>query len=154
MSAAEPLFCAYYKSVCSTAYFIVKNRHDAEDIASEVILKIISYANNSDRAYVQDAGAFVYTLTKNAALDLLRKKRRMVESDDDTPSDFDDGTERSDVFAALNRLPEQQRKIAQMFYYYDCKIKTIAAELGMTESAVKYHLSEIRKKLYEILKTD
>lgn len=152
-SAIEPIFSAYYKSMCAQAWWIVRNRQDAEDVASEAIVKILSYAQNTDRADIKDAGAFICTLVKNTALDFVRK-RRTAPLDGDIPFDQDDGLDKITVYNAMRTLSEQEFKIAEMFYYYDCKIKTIAEALDMTVSAVKYHLGEIRKKLYEILKTD
>ena len=154
VSAIEPIFSAYYKSMCTQARWIVHSKQDAEDVASEVLIKIISYAKSADRAAVKDAGAFIYTLVKNTALDFLRKNRRTVPLDGDIPFEHDDGLDKKTVYDAMRTLSEQDFKIAEMFYYYDCKIKTIAEELDMTVSAVKYHLGEIRKKLYEILKND
>ena len=153
-SAIEPIFSAYYKSMCTQAWWIVRNKQDAEDVASEAIVKIISYAQNTDRADIKDAGAFIYTLVKNTALDFLRKNARTVPLDGDIPFEQDDGLDKAAVYDAMRLLSEQDFKIAEMFYYYDCKIKTIAEALDMTVSAVKYHLGEIRKKLYKILKTD
>ena len=153
-SAIEPIFSAYYKSMCNQAWWIVRSRQDAEDVASEAIIKIISYAQNTDRAAVKDAGAFVYTLVKNTALDFLRKNARTAPLDNDVPFEQNDGLDKIAVYDAMRTLSDIEFKIAEMFYYFDCKIKDIAEELDLTASAVKYHLCEIRKKLYKILKTD
>lgn len=155
MSALEPIYLEYYKSMCGQAMWIVRNSSDAQDVASDVMIKILGYAQNADRAYVKDVGAFLYTLTRNAALDTVRKRKFTAPLDlADVPTPFDEGIDKAVIFSAVKTLSEQQFKIAEMFYYYDCKIKTIAQHTGLTVSAVKYHLSEIRKKLYKILKTD
>lgn len=151
-SALEPIFSAYYKSMCSQAWWVVHNKQDAEDVASEAVIKIMNYAQKPNRAYIKDVGAFVYTLVKNTALDFLRK-RHTLPLDSDVVVE-DDMSDKAVVIEAMRTLSDIDFKIAQMFYYYDCKIKTIAEECGMTVSAVKYHLGEIRKKLYEILKND
>lgn len=153
MSALGPIYSAYYKSMCNQALWIVKNNTDAEDVASEAMLKLIRYAQNSDFVYVKDSGAFVHTLTRNAALDFLRKKKDTVELDENTPSvESDGGLDKLALADAMNSLSDCDFKIAELFYFYDCKIKTIAEEVGLSVPAVKWHLSEIRKKLYEILK--
>ena len=153
-SAIEPIFSAYYNSMCFSAWWTVRNKQDAEDVASEAVVKIIGYAQKPNHAYVKDAGAFIYTLVKNTALDFLRKNSRTAPLDKDIPFEQDDGLEKAAVYDAMRLLSDSEFKIAEMFYYYDCKIKEIAKQLDMTVSAVKYHLGEIRKKLYKILKTD
>lgn len=124
----------------------MRNKQDAEDVASEAVIKLFNYAQNPNFAVVKDAGAFVYTLVRNTALDFLRKRKPAVE--------LDDGLDKLVIYNAMRGLSERDFKIAEMFYYYDCKIKTIAEATDLTVSAVKYHLGEIRKKLYEILKKD
>lgn len=157
MSALEPIYSAYYKPMCNQALWVVHNKQDAEDVASEAIIKLVKYATGGG-AYVKDGGAFIYTLVKNTALDFVRKQKHAVSLSDevaDTLSDGGDGNGELDKIAiheAMKSLSEVDFKIAELFYYYDCKIKTVATETGMTVSAVKWHLSEIRKKLYEILK--
>lgn len=153
MSALQPIYLAYYKSMCNQALYIVHNRADAEDVASDAMMKLVHYAQKPDGEYIKDGGAFLYTLTRNTALDFLRKQKPTADIDEMTIAS-DDDTDKLLLSGAIQNLPEQDIKIAQMFYYYDCKIKQIAKETGMTVSAVKWHLSEIRKKLYEILKTD
>lgn len=154
MSALEPIYSAYYKSMCNQALYIVHSKTDAEDVASEAMIKLIRYAQGPSYQYIKDSGAFLYTLTRNTALDFLRKNKQTVELDEDMPSDSgDDGDlDKLVLYDAMKSLSEQDFKIAELFYYYDCKIKTIAEETGLTVSAVKWHLCEIRKKLYDILK--
>lgn len=54
--------------MCGQALGIVRNKQDAEDVASEALLKLIKYARG-DFADVKDCGAFMYTLVRNTALD-------------------------------------------------------------------------------------
>lgn len=153
MSALEPIYSAYYKSMCNQALWIVHNKTDAEDVASEAVIKLVRYAQSQSYQYIKDSGAFIHTLTRNTALDFVRKNKQTVELDDDIPSDSGNvDLEKLVLFDAMKNLSEQDFKIAELFYYYDCKIKTIAEETGLSVSAVKWHLSEIRKKLYQILK--
>lgn len=153
MSALEPIYSAYYKSMCNQALWIVHGKTDAEDVASDAMLKIIRYAQNPDFDYVKDSGAFVHTITRNTALDFVRRNNKTVELDENLAhGERDDELDGIVVSDAMKNLSEQDFRIAELFYYYDCKIKTIAEETGLSVSAVKWHLSEIRKKLYNILK--
>ena len=156
MSALAPIFDEYYKKIESEAAWIIP-KSDAADVASEVMLKIISYAKANADPSVKDAGAFVYAMTKNTALDFYRKSKRTspieyIESVPDGRADSDGLLDKATIKNAIDKLSETDRQIAVMFYFYDVKIKSIAKELNMTVSAVKWRLTEIRKKLYEIIK--
>ena len=153
MSALEPIYSAYYKSMCNQALWIVHSKADAEDVASEAMMKLIRHAQSQSYEYIKDGGAFIHTLTRNTALDFLRKNKQTVELDDDIPvADGDGGLDKLAIYDAMKNLSDLDFKIAELFYYYDCKIGTIAEDTRLSVSAVKWHLSEIRKKLYEILK--
>ena len=144
MSALEPIYSAYYTPMCNQALWIVHNRQDAEDVASEAIVKLVNYARGG-AAYVKDGGAFVYTLVRNTALDFVRKNKHAVSLSDEMANTLSDGgasdgeLDKIAIHEAMKSLSDLDFKIAELFYYYDCKIKTIATETGMTVSAVKWH---------------
>ena len=61
--------------------------------------------------------------------------------DDELP-DVDDGANRM-----LAVLPAQQRLAMALFYVEDLSVAEVAATMGLSEGAVKYHLSTARQKL-------
>lgn len=151
MSALQPIYSAYYKSMCNQALWIVHNKSDAQDVASDSLLKLVKYAQRPEHAEVKDCGAFIYTLVRNTALDFVRSRSRTAELAD-VPVERGDGIEQIALSDAMKGLSEQDFKIVELFYFYDCKIKTVAEQTGLSVSAVKWHLADIRKKLYKILR--
>ena len=152
----ELIYNEFYISMCGQALWIVRSSQDAEDVASEALLKLIKHAQG-ECTPVKDCGAFMYTLVRNTAFDFLRKRKNTVQlNDEDIAADSGDCdyTDKIVVAEAMKSLSEIDFKIAEMFYYYDCKIKTIAASTGLSVSAVKWHLYEIRKKHKKVIADD
>ena len=56
-----------------------------------------------------------------------------------------------DVRAALASLPPRERKAAVLFYVGDLPVSQVAHLMGISEGAVKSHLSRARGHLREVL---
>lgn len=154
MSALEPIYIEYHRRMSVDAGYIL-GASRGEDAASTAILKLIDYAKKH-REYVKTPDAFMRTLVKHTAIDMLRAEKPFVELDDaeyvQSPEDLSDAAaERNDVILAIGQLDESEREIAVMFYIYGIKIKEIADELSMPVGTVKWHLSQIRTKLSKII---
>lgn len=55
--------------------------------------------------------------------------------------------DRLDVLAALRSLPERQREAAVLHYIVDCPVAVVAESMGISDGAVKAHLSKAREAL-------
>jgi RNA polymerase sigma-70 factor (ECF subfamily) len=51
----------------------------------------------------------------------------------------------------LAGLPEQQRTAAALFYVEQLSVREVAASMGVSEGAVKYHLHAARRRLRDAL---
>ena len=107
----EALYTAYSEKVRGYVFGKVANRHDAEDLVSDVFLKAYEkYPTfDADRASVS---TWLYTITRNTVIDYFRTHRPGVELPDDLPdaAGIDDGLlQRESLQAlgeALNRLDD------------------------------------------------
>ncbi len=59
-----------------------------------------------------------------------------------------------DPGALLASLPEQQRTAMALFYVADCSVAEVAAAMGLSEGAVKYHLHAGRAALRGRIEAD
>ena len=88
----EALYTAYSEKVRGYVFGKVANRHDAEDLVSDVFLKAYEkYPTfDADRASVS---TWLYTITRNTVIDYFRTHRPGVELPDDLPdaAGIDDG---------------------------------------------------------------
>lgn len=70
----EGLFLAHHVRALKVAYRITGSMPDAEDVAQAVFLRILQ--QGACRQAIQHPESYVYRAAVNAALDLLRKRRR------------------------------------------------------------------------------
>ena len=153
MSALEPIYTEYHRKMTVDASYILGG--DGEDAASAVIVKLVDYACGEVK-HINTPDAFMRTLVKNTAIDMLRANKPLVALDkaEEVPSQQDlekEAANRSDAMLGIERLQEPEREIAVMFYIYDIKIKEISSQLSMPVGTVKWHLNKIRKILAEKL---
>jgi len=69
----------YFKVVYNHAYWICKNKDEAEDITQEVFLKV--WNNIRKYKYEYSFKTWLLTIARNTAIDYLRKKKSLVFSD-------------------------------------------------------------------------
>lgn len=153
------LVSKYLRRVVSIAWGIVRNAHDAEDLAQEALVK--AYENIGRFRGGQPFGPWIYRIVTNASLDVLkhRNKFRHEEIPETEPAARrDDATlpamshelaQRID--AALSELPEMQRIVARLHLVEEFDHDEIAGMMDLSEGTVRSHLSLARKKLREKL---
>lgn len=156
INGALPIYDEYYEKFKITAKSILHNDASAEDAASEAMLKIMQYARSTAEPIVENPGAYLYSVVKNVAYDMIdgNKRYSAIDETDECAAADVDGAERAALKQALHGLGDNEFKIVTMFYFYGYKIKEISAALNMPEGTVKWRLTEIRNKLLKKLSED
>lgn len=161
-SAFEPLVLDNQDKVYSLALKITKNPDDALDAAQEVFLKAYTYLASfrGDSRF----SVWLYRLTYNQCLDLVRSRKRKpivsisAANDDEDDMDFADESptphqlaERRELRLAISKavdeLPEEQRRVFILREFNDYDYSTIAEELDISIGTVKSRLARARKKI-------
>src|SRR5947207_10552340 len=153
------LVTKYMKRVVSIAWGIVRNSHDAEDLAQEAFVK--AYRTIGRFRAEQPFGPWIYRIVTNLALDVVkhRKRFRHEELRDVEPAarrDDADLAARSGelavrIDAAIESLPEMQRVVARLYLVEEFGHAEIAEMTGLSQGTVRSHLSLARGKLKERL---
>ena len=158
-AAYDYLVSKYLRRVVSVAWGIVRNAHDAEDLAQEAFVK--AYETIGRFRGGQPFGPWIYRIVTNAALDTMKhrnKFRHEALSETEQAARRDDATlpamsneiaQRID--AALGELPEMQRIVARLHLVEEFDHDEIAGMMDLSEGTVRSHLSLARKKLREKL---
>jgi RNA polymerase sigma-70 factor (ECF subfamily) len=157
--AYDYLVSKYLRRVVSIAWGIVRNAHDAEDLAQEAFVK--AYQNIGRFRAGDPFGPWVYRIVTNAALDVLkhRTKFRHEELDASAPAARRDAADlpamtteiATRIDAAIEELPEMQRVVARLHLVEQFEHAEIAQMMGLSEGTVRSHLSHARRKLQERL---
>ena len=131
------------------AYSYVKNADDALEVVQESIYKAIS---TMDSLKTPDyLNTWFYRIIVNTAIDLLRKRKKVVVMDDETLSHYDlstvDHYADIDLHKALEDLPIQYRSIIVLRFFEDLKIEEIAAVLDENVNTIKTRLYKALRML-------
>lgn len=161
-TAFDELVRQTYADTYTLAYRLTGNEEDARDVSQEAYLRAYR-AINRFRGDAQFS-TWMYRITANCAATYLgRRSRHRHEVLDDTVPVADTRTDndpqlradaadlRNRLAAALDDLPPRLRSVVVLRDVYDLPHESIAAELGISESAAKVRLHRARNKLREQL---
>ncbi len=148
--SVEEVLSRYSDMVYRLAYARTKNRQDAEDITQEVFLKYMrsekSFADEEHRK------AWLLRVTANTSKSILtsawaKHYARMEE----LPEESCQIEEKSEVFYAVQKLPEKYRIVIQLYYYEELSVQEISEILSKKESTVKSLLRRGRERVKNLL---
>jgi RNA polymerase sigma factor (sigma-70 family) len=156
---------AYRDRIYTFALYSLRQREEAEDVTQDVLVKLWQLG---DRADVDNLGAWVMRVTRNAVIDVIRRRRTRTaviadEMDFDlathytaAPSGSQGGVEtrefREALEAALSELEEPYRSIVVMREIQDFRYQEICDALDIPLNTVKVYLHRGRRMLREALK--
>ena len=155
--AFETLYEETRKDIFAFALSILNDYHDAEDVMQEVFLKIKLKAGVC-KDFDNTAG-WMIRITKNTALDLIRKKKRAVIDEDLVKNSVhtkeESGIAECSIFISelFAELGDEERQIVVLHLLSDLTHKTIAKTLNLPLTTVKWryrkailHLEKVSKK--------
>jgi RNA polymerase sigma-70 factor (ECF subfamily) len=137
--------------VLRTAYRVLGNWADAEDVAQEAFVKL----HRHGLGFASDAaiGAWLYRVTVNLCLDRRRRLRPAAEltglaAPGESPEAVALGDERKrKLMAALARLPVKERAAIVLREIEGLSTAEVAAALGSSEGTVRSQISHALSRL-------
>ncbi|MBQ9827140.1 MAG: sigma-70 family RNA polymerase sigma factor [Lachnospiraceae bacterium] len=153
---------------CTVAYNIVASREDAEECVNDTYKEAWDRIPPTRPKYLK---LFLAKITRSKAFDKWRMMHAEKRRSDETALVLEElsdcvsgGTDPVDevmskelsgiINGFLRDLPARERKIFLRRYFYSEKVKDIAKDAGMTESAVSVMLHRIREKLKDHLERE
>lgn len=131
------------------AYTYVKNQQDALDIVQDSICKALTSGHKLKNT--NGIKSWFYSIVVHTALDFLRKKSKIVLTDDNILENIGgsetDNYKDMDLLDALDKLSDENKTIVMLKYFEDMKFSEIAQILNLPESTVKTKLYASLKKL-------
>ena len=131
---------------------IVGNEMTAEDVVQEVLIKV--WQKKSDLEKIENKEAWCMTVTRNLALDKLRRKKVIHDNVDDHRNIADNGMTpyrslQSDdtmgiIQHAMSQLPESQQQVIHLRDVEGYSYQEIADITGYSLDKVKVYLHRAR----------
>jgi RNA polymerase sigma-70 factor (ECF subfamily) len=155
----ERMFRAHHELVYRTAYSILKNAADAEDVLQTVFLRLVRREVTPDlRGNVK---AYFYRAAVNLSLDVVRSKRRYELVAD--AERFDVAVDSSEsqsaerlhrrLTDALTKLNAETVHLLLLRYAHGYSDKQIAELLGATRGAIAVRLLRARARLRKLMES-
>ncbi len=134
------LYDLYIERIHRFIYFKVSSKEEAEDLTSQVFLKVWEYLIDTERTRIQDFRAFVYQAARNAVVDFYRKQGRMGETVELDSIEEESAIEDPRQAFLLNQLYKSDRA-----YLADClkKLKDEFREVIILRYLEEMGISEI-----------
>jgi len=165
----EHLVRDYQDMVYTTAYRLLGNESDAQDVAQEVFLRAYRHFDKIRGSETQ--GGWLKTVTRNLCLNHLSRYRKRwstftdrftrrsdegeedwVLPEDETSSIDRDSLDRLElVEEALAKLPQKQRVPLVLYHFEELSYEEIATQLKVSLSKVKTDISRGRQALKVVL---
>lgn len=158
----ETLFREHHGAVYRAAYRVTGNAMDAEDVLQTVFTRLLRREEQPDLS--ENAGSYLHRAAVNAALDLMRRRKRArkvdLEEVGDTLVDHQEpGPERaqgsreikSRLRAAMARLSPRQAEIFTLRYLEGLGNLEIARMLGASQTSIAVLLHRARHRLQKEL---
>jgi RNA polymerase sigma-70 factor (sigma-E family) len=142
--AVQELYPHHYRSLVRLAAMLVRDTPTAEEVVQDAFVAMHGgwhRLEDTDKAL-----AYLRQAVVNKSRSVLRHRVVVEKNLQNPPPDMPSAEhgaiaalERSEVVAALRKLPERQREALVLRYYADLSEAEIAAAMGISRGAVKSH---------------
>ena len=159
----------YQKLVFNTAYKLVKNSSDAEDISQDVFLKVYKCIHQLKDE--ENISGWLFRITYNKTISFTRKKNPAKANScldidcfaqqksfssqlvtNHTPAEKLEQKETAEeLFKAIDSLPEMQKKVFLLHKFENLSYKEICNTLDMTKASVESLIYRAKSNLKKSL---
>lgn len=143
--ATRYIYNRYYRSLCFYAQSILHNKQEAEDIVVDAFVKLLRKRN--DFYHIKDIKSFLYTATRNACIDFLRKQKRHEHSHDEIeylseqlffPDEIDiiNAEVLETLYREIENLPSQCGAVFKLLFFQRLTTGQAAVQLNISTKTV------------------
>jgi RNA polymerase sigma factor (sigma-70 family) len=159
--AYDAIYLKYYKLLCVSAYFFLKNEQEAKDLVQTLFLDI--WDKKLYQHFHDDLKGYLFLAIKNRCINHLEKQQTRqklqrgyarqqeawsVPEADRQPENY------QQLYTALDDIPAQKRTAIQIVYLHGKKYRDAATAMGISINSLKTHLKTGLKVLKGEIKTN
>ena len=142
----------------SIAMNVLRDKYSAEDAVQNAYIKILNNCDKIDDLDSKRTKRLIITITKNAAIDIYRKRNILwnreieIEKIVDFPQDDLYALDGEEKFYAIEILPNKYKEILLLKYSAEFSNSEIAEILDISELNVRKRISRAKKQLEQNMK--
>ena len=143
----ENIYLAYKEKVFRYVRGKVANAADAEDVTSEIFLKVQTSLDSYDEEKAT-LSTWIYTITHNTVCNYYRRASKnalpldenalLVDADDDVMVEIENEILKEQLAVALETLTEREQDIIVLYYYHEIPLRDISIKMGITYTNAKF----------------
>ena len=152
----EKIYLEYREKVFRYVRGKVRNLADAEDVTSEIFLKVQTSLGSYDEEKAT-LSTWIYTITHNTVCNYYREQSRCAlsleenalcsETDDGVMSEIENEILKENLAIALETLTEREQGVIVLYYYHEIPLRDIAIKMGITYTNAKFIKHQAISKL-------
>lgn len=163
--AFRQLYHTYYKRLFHFAFSLVKTKENAEEIVEDVFIKL--WGQRANIPEIQHLKVYLYTATRNTALNYLAKKAResivqsfdhidiLLAPDDHSPEQLLITADmQRNIKAVVDALPPRCKMIFKLIREDGLKYKEVADILNITVNTIDAQMAIAVKRIAEAIRRD
>ena len=157
----EKIYLEYGEKVFRYVRGKVASTQDAEDVTSEIFLKVLSSLDSYDEEK-STLSTWIYTITHNAVCNYYREECKRAftldenalysNRDDDVMAEIENEILKENLAEALETLTEREQDIIVLYYYHEIPLRDIAIKMGITYANAKFIKHQAICKLRLVMK--
>jgi RNA polymerase sigma-70 factor, ECF subfamily len=153
--AFELVLSRYQEKVFRLVYSILKEAARSEEVTQDIFLKMWQVLPDYDgRASLS---TWLYTIARNTSLSALRaashRNTPILEGCELPASNWEAGQQQVEINQLVERLPEVQKQVIELFYLQERSVEEVARMLDFPEGTVKSHLHRARRALADMVRS-
>lgn len=150
------IYDTYRDLMTSVAMKILKNEHDTQDAVHQAFEAIIRNIQTFHKKPCPDFRSYIVIIVRNKAIDIIRERERIVGTDyiDNLEWEDDIDIDIIDVREAMTRLPEEQRTLLMLHYYWGLRTRELSDIYNVSQATIQKRLWRARKELHDLLDGD
>ncbi len=159
----QMLYDRYKNDMYYTAYRILQNRADEEDIVHETFLTLTENLVKIMGDPPQKNRNYILTIVKNKCYNLYKKKKREIDADMEQerpdlvfPEGLDERLERMEkkelILKLIKEMKQSYQDVLLMQYYHEMGTDEIAKIMNTTPDNIRHISKRAKEKLQIMLK--
>ncbi len=148
------LYEKYFHRIWKYVYYKTGNREDTEDLCQEIFFKVWKGLDKFEGR--SSYYTWIFKISMNTVISFYRKRRFKkfvsLDSVDERHYSYERDETKERVLNKVKLLPDDLKKVIELYYISNFKIREIAEMMNIPEGTVKTKLKRARELLTELLK--